>query len=61
MKLKSLVFFLVVILLCSGFAFSQSRDTGAIEGTVLDDEGVPLPGVTVSLTSPNLMRDRTMM
>jgi len=38
---------------------SQSRGTGAITGTVTDDEKVPLPGVTVTLTSDKLMGERS--
>lgn len=41
------------------FGFAQSRETGAIEGTVKDDQGNPLPGVTVSVSSPSLMGVRT--
>jgi len=35
-----------------GFA---QRQTGSIGGVVTDDEGTPLPGVEVSINSPNLM------
>ncbi|MBS3820033.1 TonB-dependent receptor [bacterium] len=59
MKIKSLLVSLMILLLVSPFAFTQSRETGAIEGTVKDDEGEPLPGVTVTLTSPSLMGQRT--
>jgi TonB-linked SusC/RagA family outer membrane protein len=37
--------FLVCLLFCSGFAFSQVR----FSGKVLDDAGAPVPGVTVSV------------
>ena len=36
-----------------------SRTTGAITGTVTDTSGAPLPGVTVTVTSPNLQGSRT--
>jgi len=39
--------------------FSQSKDTGSVEGQVLDQEKAPLPGVTVTLSSPSLMGTRT--
>lgn len=39
--------------------YSQSRDTGAVVGTVMDEEGIPLPGVTMTLAGKNLMGDRT--
>jgi hypothetical protein len=59
MKLKACVFFLAFMLLLSPLAFSQSRSTGAIVGTVMDDQGEPLPGVTVTLESPNLIGVRS--
>jgi hypothetical protein len=37
---------------------TQSRDTGAIVGRVLDDQKTGLPGVTVTLTGKNLMGQR---
>ena len=39
-------------------AFSQSRDTGAIRGIVVDDQHNPLPGVNVILSGARLMGDR---
>jgi hypothetical protein len=59
MKLKSVVIIFSLFLVLSPLAFSQSRDTGAIVGTVLDEEKSPLPGATVTLQSPNLMGVRT--
>lgn len=53
MKKLSLICFLLFLGL--GFGFSQTGQEGKIQGTVLDDEGVPLPGVTVSITSPSLI------
>ncbi|MFQ6031788.1 MAG: carboxypeptidase regulatory-like domain-containing protein, partial [Candidatus Zixiibacteriota bacterium] len=47
--LVPLVFFL------AGLAYSQSGSTGAIEGKVVDEEGKPLPGVEVKLSSPDLI------
>jgi outer membrane receptor protein involved in Fe transport len=58
MKLKSLASLLALLLVASVFVYSQSKDTGAIVGTTLDEEGAPLPGVTVMLKSPQLMGDR---
>jgi len=37
------------------FGFSQTGQTGKIQGTVFDEEGIPLPGVTVTITSPSLV------
>jgi hypothetical protein len=59
MKTKSVVLFLTLLLFFSPALFSQSRETGAIVGTVFDPDGNPLPGVTVTITSPNLMGVRT--
>lgn len=33
----------------------RTTDTGTLNGTVSDDEGLPLPGVTVAASSPSLM------
>jgi outer membrane receptor protein involved in Fe transport len=52
----------IALLLIVSFSFSQSKETGAIEGTVKDDNLEPLPGATVSLSSPNLIGgDQTML
>ncbi len=56
---RNLIFFLAVALLCTPLVFSQSRETGAIRGFVLDEQRTPLPGVNVTLASPNLMGVRT--
>lgn len=40
-------------------AFPQSRETGAILGTVTDGRMEPLPGASVTLTGRNLMGSRT--
>ena len=59
LKAKTLVLVIALILALSPLAFSQSKETGSIEGTVMDQEKVPLPGATVTITSPNLMGART--
>jgi len=46
--------FLFVLLFASSFSFGQII-TGKIEGVVTDDDGVPLPGVTVEAISPSAM------
>jgi len=56
--MKKYVHFLAIafmLLFISGQAFTQSGTTGAIEGKVLDEEGKPLPGVEVKLSSPDLI------
>lgn len=44
-----------LIVLFGPLLFSQSRETGAIQGTVRSPEGEPLPGVEVTISSPGLM------
>jgi hypothetical protein len=58
---RILVFISIMLLIFSSFAFSQSKETGAIWGTVFDDTDTPLPGVTLVLSSPSLMGDRTVL
>jgi hypothetical protein len=50
-------FFLVFlgILLISPWANSQVRESGEIQGTVTDTAGEPLPGVEITIESPNLL------
>lgn len=45
---------LILILVISTFMLAQGQ-TGSIWGTVTDDQGMALPGVEVSITSPSLM------
>lgn len=40
-------------------AFSQTSTTGSIAGTVKDPNGAAVPGVTVTVTSPNLIRPQS--
>jgi len=50
-----LCFFLILhLLLLGGLSFGQ-RVTGKIIGKVTDEEGTPLPGITVEISSPSLM------
>jgi outer membrane receptor protein involved in Fe transport len=42
----------------SGFA-QVSRTTGALQGTVTDNTGAPLPGVTVTVSGPTLQGSRS--
>jgi hypothetical protein len=58
MKKYCFVWILIVCVFTSP-AFSQSRETGAIRGVVMDEQGAPLPGVNVTLTGHNLMGVRT--
>ena len=44
----------VLFLLASSFAFAQ-KQTGAIEGRLKDKEDRPIPGVTVTVSSPSFI------
>ncbi len=52
---RSLILFCAFLLLTTGALLAQ-QSTGQIEGTVMDSEGAPLPGVTVTATGPSLKR-----
>jgi len=55
MKKKALVFMLALVLIAGSTAFAQIMPEGKITGKVVDDQGNPLPGVTVEATSPRLV------
>ncbi|OGD22458.1 MAG: hypothetical protein A2W03_02525 [Candidatus Aminicenantes bacterium RBG_16_63_16] len=59
MKAKSLAALAALLLALAPAAFSQSRETGAIVGTITDQQGEALPGVTVTVSGTNLMGTRT--
>jgi len=59
MKFKTFFTLFALLLILSPIAFSQSKETGAIFGTVTDEENTSLPGVAVSLTGTSLMGTRT--
>ena len=54
---------LLLVLLFTGFGLgnlsAQSRETGVIQGQFLEEGGTPLPGVTITISSPNLMRPQS--
>ena len=54
-KYRFLVALASALLFLSGLALAQSGSTGAIEGKVLDEEGNPLPGAEVKLSSPDMI------
>jgi outer membrane receptor protein involved in Fe transport len=54
-RLNTIPALLLVFLLLSGLANAQSGTTGAIEGRVLDEQGNPLPGAQVKISSPDLI------
>jgi outer membrane receptor protein involved in Fe transport len=61
MKFKMMSVLCAFLLLYSSVALSQSKETGAIIGTVSDEEGAPLPGVNITISGPNIMGDRTIV
>lgn len=52
---KKLSMFFAAMLIIAAVGFGQSVQTGAITGTVTDQEGTALPGITVILKSPALV------
>jgi hypothetical protein len=52
---------LLLFILFAGFSLAQTRVTGLIQGTVTDEEGAPLPGVNITVTSPGLMGTRSVL
>jgi hypothetical protein len=52
-KLRYGIVLASMFLLVSGLALAQSGTTCAIGGKVIDDQGAPLPGAQVKLTSPD--------
>ena len=53
-KVLMFVFAMCLSLFAVG-AMAQTSTTGTIEGTVTDPQGNAVPGVTVTVTSPNLI------
>ncbi len=60
MKGKVILGMALVLMLSAPLLLAQSRETGAIDGTVVDKDGAPLPGVNVTVSSPNLMGTRSL-
>ena len=63
LKMKNL-FMVIAILLTIGSGLSlfgqiSSRETGSIRGVITDEEGVPLPGVSIIVSGPSLMGKAT--
>jgi hypothetical protein len=50
-KLRTLFSFLVILLVVTSFVYSQSKETGALKGTVKLEDGNPVPGVLVKISS----------
>jgi hypothetical protein len=50
-KLRTLFSFLVILLVVTSIVYSQSKETGALKGTVKLEDGSPVPGVLVKIES----------
>jgi outer membrane receptor protein involved in Fe transport len=50
---------LTLVLSCGASSFAQGVQTGTIRGTVKDQQGLALPGATITATSPALQGPRT--
>src|SRR5690348_7141970 len=55
--------FLTALLVCiaTSLAYAQGVQTGTIRGVVHDEQGLAVPGVTVTVTSPALQGVRTVV
>ncbi len=53
-KFRTFFFALLGLILMSGLLIAQAP-TGKMIGTVTDDEGIPLPGITVEASSPKMI------
>ncbi len=54
-KVRASFFIFFGLLACCLWAHSQIQESGVIQGNVTDAEGNPLPGATVTITSPGLI------
>lgn len=53
--MKKLLLMSIMFLFVFSTAFPQTGQVGSIQGEVVDEEGEPLPGVTVTISSPALI------
>ena len=58
-KFIALSALLMCFALFAGSVFAQTSTTGSIEGSVTDSTGAAVPGVSVRVTSPNLISAQT--
>src|SRR5215472_18401752 len=59
MRRVSISVALLALIGLASFAHAQGVQTGTITGTVQSSDGLPLPGVTITTTSPALQGERT--
>lgn len=58
-KVFAFSFFAICYLLFASMAMAQTSTTGTIEGTITDANGAVVPGATVTVNGPNLIRPQT--
>jgi len=58
-KFRNLFLCVLGVILITSLLFGQIATKGRIVGTVTDEEGNPLPGVTLEATSPSLLGKAT--
>lgn len=58
-SIHSFFIFTLSFFLLFGMANGQTKETGVIQGNVVDEDNSPLPGVSVTLSSPSLMGTRS--
>jgi hypothetical protein len=59
--MKQLLGVVALLLACSATGSAQGVQTGTIRGTVKDQQGLALPGATITATSPALQGERTVV
>ncbi len=59
--MKQLLGVFALLLFCSATSSAQGVQTGTIRGTVKDQQGLALPGATITATSPALQGERTVV
>ena len=59
--MKHLLGVFALLLVCSATSAAQGVQTGMIRGTVKDQQGLALPGATITATSPALQGERTVV
>src|SRR5436190_18888340 len=59
--MKRLFGIVALLVAFSAVSFAQGVQTGTIRGTVKDQQGLALPGATITATSPALQGERTVV
>ena len=53
---RQLIWALLLVVASFGIASAQETTSGTLTGTVIDAQGAPVPGATVTVTSPRARR-----